>query len=138
MLAVAGGMFAVCAGMRTASRQAVPQAKRHSVAADVFLSYLTSCPPLPACLQFYSSGVYVGGALAPIIMLDRKLSYTICSAADMSHAVLLVGYNATAATPFMTFKNSWGTSWGRAGYGQVLMAPDFMGTCGIYSVSETS
>ncbi|GAB4816972.1 hypothetical protein N2152v2_004018 [Parachlorella kessleri] len=85
--------------------------------------------------QFYSSGVYVGGALAPVIMLDRKLSYTICSAADMSHAVLLVGYNATAAMPFMTFKNSWGSSWGRAGYGQVFMAPDFMGTCGIYSVS---
>ena len=116
----------------------VPQGKRQqatkfcSCCARVFLH---PCPPLPARLQFYSSGVYVGGALAPIITLDRKLSYTICSAADMSHAILLVGYNATAATPFMTFKNSWGTSWGSAGYGQVLMAPDFMGTCGIYSVS---
>lgn len=33
------------------------------------------------------------------------------------HAIVLTGYNDNEET--FTFKNSWGTSWGNAGYGKM-------------------
>ena len=33
------------------------------------------------------------------------------------HAIILTGYTTTSAGTVFTFKNSWGTTWGKAGYG---------------------
>jgi hypothetical protein len=92
-------------------------------------------PPLRLPPQFYSSGVYQGGALAPIIMLNRQRASSVCSVADMSHTVLITGYNTTATTPYLTIKNSFGASWGQGGMGRILLGSDYTGTCGIYAVS---
>jgi hypothetical protein len=57
-------------------------------------------------------------------------SYYI-AAGELNHAVILVGYNGGATTPYWIFKNSWGTDWGIAGYFYMTMQTSDI--CGISS-----
>mmetsp|Transcript_11832 Transcript_11832/g.16775 ORF Transcript_11832/g.16775 Transcript_11832/m.16775 type:complete len:453 (-) Transcript_11832:80-1438(-) len=41
------------------------------------------------------------------------------TASCIDHAILLVGYNDDADTPYWVLKNSWGTGWGEGGYFRV-------------------
>jgi len=42
--------------------------------------------------------------------------------------VQLVGYDATASTPYWKVRNSWGTSWGENGF---IRLPMGVNSCGI-------
>jgi cathepsin L len=64
--------------------------------------------------QIYKSGVY-----AP----------TACSTTNLDHAVLVVGYGVSGTQPYWLIQNSWGTSWGIAGY--MMMARNDNNMCGI-------
>jgi C1A family cysteine protease len=66
--------------------------------------------------QTYSSGV----------LTSTKCGTTI------DHAVLAVGYGQESGTDYFLVKNSWGTSWGDAGYVKIA-AVDGIGICGIQS-----
>jgi C1A family cysteine protease len=67
------------------------------------------------CFQFYKSGV---------------LTNTNCGT-NLDHAVLMVGWGVDpTAGPYWTIKNSWGTSWGEAGYIQIQQVADGNGICG--------
>jgi cathepsin L len=64
-----------------------------------------------AAFQNYKSGVLSG----------------ICGK-QLDHGVLVVGYGTDVTTPYWKVKNSWGTSWGEAGYVRIIRNQD---ECGI-------
>lgn len=75
---------------------------------DVFLKALNQRPIAVAFKvtnAFYS---YTGGVYNAA--LDAN-----CLTPGINHAVLAVGYNL-GCTPFIRFKNSWGSGWGESGY----------------------
>ena len=68
-----------------------------------------------AGFQSYKGGIY---------------SSKTCTGA-VNHAMVVVGYDYT--NRFYNLRNSWGTSWGNAGYGQVYMGDDnTAGMCNMY------
>jgi len=67
--------------------------------------------------QYYSSGILTG----------------TCGT-DLDHGVLVVGYGTDGSQEYWLVKNSWGTSWGEAGYVQICRDCDKngdKGECGI-------
>eukprot|EP00955_Chlamydomonas_euryale_P074233 361976-Chlamydomonas_euryale.AAC.2 len=51
-----------------------------------------------------------------------------------NHAMLVVGYNASAQQPYWIVRNSWGSSWGEGGYARIAMTGNGKGPCGMYQV----
>ena len=75
--------------------------------------------------------MYNGGAGATVMLGGRRV-VTSCASAAAQHAVLLTGYS-TADGSF-SFKNSFGASWGQAGFGRIALTQE--GTCGLYQVGR--
>jgi cathepsin L len=64
--------------------------------------------------QLYKSGIYYEPA---------------CSSSRLDHGVLAIGYGSDTTGDYYLVKNSWGTSWGTAGY--INMARGRNNNCGI-------
>jgi len=64
--------------------------------------------------QLYKSGIYYEAA---------------CSSSRLDHGVLAIGYGSDTTGDYYIVKNSWGTSWGTAGY--INMARNRSNNCGI-------
>jgi len=64
-----------------------------------------------SAFQFYKSGVLTGPC-----------------GQNLDHGVLVVGYDMGYTTPYWKVKNSWGTSWGEAGYIRIAVAKN---ECGV-------
>jgi len=50
---------------------------------------------------------------------------------SLDHAVTLVGYGTEGGKEYYTMRNSWGSSWGEAGYMKMAIIGDGVGTCGV-------
>ena len=67
--------------------------------------------------QFYSSGVY-----------QKRCG------SQLDHGVLLVGYGTDSGDDYWKIKNSWGASWGEAGYIRFIRGQDECGVANSASV----
>lgn len=50
---------------------------------------------------------------------------------SIDHDVALTGYNYDGSTPYYILRNSWGTTWGMAGYAYFEAVATPEGTCGV-------
>eukprot|EP00455_Lapot_gusevi_P031215 TRINITY_DN3373_c0_g2_i2.p1 TRINITY_DN3373_c0_g2~~TRINITY_DN3373_c0_g2_i2.p1 ORF type:complete len:376 (+),score=88.76 TRINITY_DN3373_c0_g2_i2:59-1186(+) len=71
---------------------------------DQMATWLSTKGPISIAVDATSFQTYNGGIL------------TNCISKQLDHAILAVGYNDVASTPYWIVKNSWGTSWGEDGY----------------------
>jgi len=58
---------------------------------------------------------------------------------SLDHAIAAVGYGTdSSGTPYYLVRNSWGTTWGDAGYIKMQITGDGPGMCGIQLAAFTA
>lgn len=87
---------------------------------------ITSYENLPQSESQMASWMYNNGPISIAVDATSWQTYnggiiTDCISSQIDHAVLAVGYDETAATPYWIIKNSWTATWGEGGYVWVAM-----------------
>lgn len=84
---------------------------------EVMMAQLVALGPLAVVVDAVSWQDYLGGIIQHH-----------CSSQSSNHAVLVVGYDTTGDIPYWIVRNSWGTTWGNAGYVYIKIGENI---CGI-------
>merc|ERR1719436_54903 len=66
-----------------------------------------------------------------VFQLYRGGVLTGACGTHLDHGVLLVGYGSEKGQDYWLIKNSWGSSWGEAGFGKLIRGESGAGECGI-------
>jgi len=85
---------------------------------DDIMTALVNQGPVTIGINAENMESYTGGIADP----------TVCPAAGVDHAVLIVGYGTQLGTDYWTIKNSWGSSWGEDGYYRIVRGSN---ACGL-------
>lgn len=85
---------------------------------ELMASALYEHSALPVAVNANPIQFYTGGILNP----------KVCNPNGINHAVLIVGYGVENGTKFWRIRNSWGSSWGEAGYFRLNRGDN---TCGV-------
>lgn len=115
------GSAGSCESGQSASATVSSHTEQYSVSVATLEGLVASGPVSVAveadqdAFQFYTSGVVTSGC-----------------GTNLDHAVLAVGYQTNAATPYWVIKNSWGTGWGQSGFIWIGQS-DAHNYCGVLS-----
>lgn len=85
--------------------------------------------------QVYAHGPVSIGVDASSFQTYTGGILTNCQDVQLDHAVLIVGYDDSNATPYWIIKNSWGVTWGEEGYIRVEKGTN---QCGLKNAASTS
>lgn len=107
----------------------------HTVGATI-----TGHKDLPQSESAIAAQVYKSGPVSIGVDGSSFQTYTggilsNCQNVQLDHAVLIVGYDDSNATPYWIIKNSWGPGWGEEGYIRVEKGTN---QCGLDQAASTS
>jgi len=87
---------------------------------DDMAAYLVANGPISIAMDAGLLETYTGGIINP--------ASGDCSQVQLDHAIVIVGYDFTGATPYWIVRNSWGEAWGESGYFRIVKG---VNACGL-------
>ena len=132
--------FAIDNGMCTES-EAPYLAQRETCSPCDTVAFFTNCVSVTPNNELHLKQAVSRGPVSVAIQADTKtfqfysggiISGDACGT-QLDHGVLVVGYGEEDGEKYWLVKNSWGTSWGDAGYVKIERtdSENTLGTCGI-------
>jgi len=96
---------------------------------DDMAAYLVANGPISIAMDAGLLETYTGGIIIP---------QGQCSQVQLDHAIIIVGYDFTGATPFWIVRNSWGEAWGESGYFRIQKGVNACGLAAAVSAPNLS
>jgi len=87
---------------------------------DDMAAYLVANGPISIAMDAGLLETYTGGIINP--------QTGECSQVQLDHAIAIVGYDFSGATPYWIVRNSWGEAWGEQGYFRIIKG---VNACGL-------
>jgi len=89
---------------------------------DDMAAFVAQYGPVSIAMDAGLLETYTGGIIKP--------TAGQCSQVQLDHAIVIVGYDFTGATPYWIVRNSWAESWGEQGYFRIQKG---INACGLAS-----
>ena len=93
-----------------------------------------SVPQLKAAIAAGPTSVTVEADTSVFQQYKSGILNSSACGTNLDHAITAVGYGTSGTTDYYIVRNSWGASWGNAGYINIAAVPG-VGICGIQQTS---
>lgn len=100
----------------TATTNTCKYAKSQVIANILSYADQPSCPQVMNALQVSTVSVAIAVVNSFYSYASGIYNDPTCNSAQIDHAVVITGYKGNNGSPYWIVRNSWGTSWGQAGY----------------------